>query len=347
MLAIDPLTDPRWTELVNRHPNASVFHTRGWLEALRRTYGYEPIVYTTTPPGADLENGIPFCVIKSCLTGRRIVSLPFSDYCEPLLTQDSQLVEILHQVAQDMQKRRLSYVEIRPVTFLPKEAVVDSDLTVSRKYCLHRVNLTPSEETLLGGFHESCVRRRIKRAERECLTIEEGHSDDLLTKFYHLLIMTRRKHQLPPQPLSWFRCLIECLGKNVTIRVASKDDIPVASIVTLFHRETCYYKYGCSDPHFANLSATPMLFWRAILDAKASGATEFDLGRSEPENVGLVTFKDRWNSKRTMIEYYRHPSTSIDYTGDGAIMHLAKRVFSILPDKLFELTGNTMYRHMG
>ena len=36
---IDPLADARWDELVERHPRASVFHTRGWLEALKRTYG--------------------------------------------------------------------------------------------------------------------------------------------------------------------------------------------------------------------------------------------------------------------------------------------------------------------
>jgi hypothetical protein len=34
----DPLQDPRWAELVGRHPHASVFHTTGWLEALRRSY---------------------------------------------------------------------------------------------------------------------------------------------------------------------------------------------------------------------------------------------------------------------------------------------------------------------
>ena len=41
---LDPLADARWDDLLERHPRASVFHSRGWLEALKRTYGYEPIV---------------------------------------------------------------------------------------------------------------------------------------------------------------------------------------------------------------------------------------------------------------------------------------------------------------
>ena len=62
---IDPLRDPRWPELCKRHPQASVFHTVGWLEALHRTYGYEPVVFTTSRPRTELENGVLFCKVNS------------------------------------------------------------------------------------------------------------------------------------------------------------------------------------------------------------------------------------------------------------------------------------------
>jgi hypothetical protein len=52
---LDPTNDSRWAEFVERHPRASVFHTVGWLEALRRTYGYEPVAYTTSSPTGDLN----------------------------------------------------------------------------------------------------------------------------------------------------------------------------------------------------------------------------------------------------------------------------------------------------
>src|SRR5215469_16644907 len=70
---IDPLADTRWDELVALHPNSSIFHTHGWLEALRATYGYRPVVYATTR-GAQLEEAVVFCRIESWLTGRRLVS---------------------------------------------------------------------------------------------------------------------------------------------------------------------------------------------------------------------------------------------------------------------------------
>ena len=91
------------------------------------------------------------------------------------------------------------------------------------------------------------MQRKIKRAEREGLTYEEGQSDSLLAKFYQLLLFTRRRHGLPPQPVAWFRNLITCLGDKVKIRVASKDGCPVASMLTLRHKQVLVYKYGCSD----------------------------------------------------------------------------------------------------
>ena len=67
---IDPIKDRRWAEFLDKHPDASVFHTSGWLETLQRTYGYEPVVFTTSPPETELGNGLPFCRITTWLTGR-------------------------------------------------------------------------------------------------------------------------------------------------------------------------------------------------------------------------------------------------------------------------------------
>src|ERR1700752_1045362 len=83
--SIKPLKDPRWGEFLQRHPRASVFHSSPWLQALSPTYGYAPIVFTTSTAGEPLKNGIVLGRVASWLRGRRLVSLPFSDHCEPLV----------------------------------------------------------------------------------------------------------------------------------------------------------------------------------------------------------------------------------------------------------------------
>src|SRR5258705_3628038 len=90
---VDP-SSAAWQTFVESHPNSRIFHTSGWLEALRRTYGYEPIVYAASN-GRSITSGIPFCRIRSRLTGRRLVSLPFSDHCQPLVAETEQFRDLL------------------------------------------------------------------------------------------------------------------------------------------------------------------------------------------------------------------------------------------------------------
>jgi hypothetical protein len=160
-------------------------------------------------------------------------------------------------------------------------------------------------------------------------------------------LLTRRRHGLPPQPQVWFRNVVECLGDRLLIRIASKDGQPVAGIVTIQHKDTLVYKYGASDSRFNNLGGNSLLFWRSIQDAKRDGLVKFDFGRSEPDNSGLVTFKENWGAVSMPLEYYRLPARQSLHLNSGWRARLAKSVFSMMPDSLFAATGRLLYRHIG
>src|SRR5262245_27057920 len=108
----NPVESRGWSELLDRHPSASVFHSPGWLSALRQTYGYEPFVVTTSR-GPQLENGIVGCRLKSW-TSRRLVSLPFSDHCDPLVDDFDDLAEMLAFLAGEARTAGWRSVELRP-----------------------------------------------------------------------------------------------------------------------------------------------------------------------------------------------------------------------------------------
>jgi CelD/BcsL family acetyltransferase involved in cellulose biosynthesis len=345
---LDPLTDSRWPALLSRHPRASVFHTPGWLQALRRTYGYEPIAFTTSHPNAELQNGVVCCAVKSWLTGSRLVSLPFADHCDPLVKDGEELRELLTELGQSFSRGRLKYVEIRPrEAFTPAPAVV-AGLQEAESFCLHEIVLEQAAQALFGSFHKDCIQRKVHRAEREGLLYRQGRSETLLEHFYQLLLRTRRRHQLPPQPFAWFSNLAREMGEALTVRVAYQADRPLASLLTLSFKDTIVYKYGCSDQRFSSLGGTPLLFWKTIQEAKAAGMTRFDLGRSDQDNPGLVTFKDRLGGKRTHLQYYRLSAKRFDAARQAnAVSHFAKRVLSCLPDTLLVASGRLLYRHMG
>ena len=342
---IDPLKDGRWDELVSRHPNASSFHTRGWLQALQQTYGYKPFVATLNSPGETLSNGLLVCRIDSWLTGNRLVSLPFADHCEPLVSDAAEKAALLHGVVEESSKQHCKYVEFRP---LHDAAEMRDECQESESFYFHELDLRPPSEQLFKGLSKDSIQRKIKRADKEQLVYESGRSDELIDTFYNLLLITRRRHQLPPQPKEWFRNLAKYLGETIQVRVARKNGQAIASMITLRHGTNIIYKYGCSDGAFHQLGGMPFLFWKVIEEGKATNAECLDFGRSEIDNEGLVTFKDKFGTTKRTLTYFRFPKVARQAAhsswGDSG---LARRMFSILPDGVLSAAGNLLYRHIG
>jgi hypothetical protein len=341
---IDPLCDPRWPTLVENHPRSSVFHSKSWLKALETVYGYKPVAVTTCPPGATLTDGFVFCRIKSWLTGRRFVSLPFSDHCEPLVDSPDDLDAILLHMQRDLDERKWQYIEIRPISQrLGSQAGLRKTLT----YQFHRLDLRKSAQELFHGFHKDCVQRKIRRAEREALKYEDGNSEALLQKFYNLLVITRRRQYLPPQPLAWFRGLIAAFGNDLKIRVASKGDLPVASILTLSNKRSVVYKYGGSIASLNKMGGMALLFWKTIQEAKDKALDELDMGRSGINNPGLIAFKDHLGATGTTLNYWRYPPPGPYVPRSAWQKSLAHRLVQAAPDWALEAVGALLYRHIG
>jgi len=344
----DPIADPAWSELLVRHPAASVFHSPGWLSALRQTYGYEPLVVTTSP-GTTLDNGIVACRVAGW-TSRRLVALPFSDHCDPLVDDPDDLSEMVARLADEAKTAGWRSVELRLRTGVEERlqtAARAGGLGASAEYSLHQIDLRPGPAEIFRRFHPSSTQRAIRRAEREGLTYEAGTSDRLLASFYRLLRMTRRRHGLPPQPRAWFQNLAACLGDQVAIHVASKNGRAVASVLTLSFKQTMVYKYGGSDAAQHSLGGMPFLFWRVMQDAHSRGFATLDLGRSDLDQPGLIAFKDHLGATRSTLTYYRYPKPQPRAASSDWMSRVARGAFAHMPDPALELAGRLLYKHLG
>lgn len=347
---LDPLRDLRWDNFVKTNSAATVFHALPWLEALRRTYGYSPVVYTTTPSGLPLRNGIVLCLIDSLVTGRRLVSLPFSDHCQPLAQTNGDLQALMTSLAEVLQESDYRYIEIRPV-FSPE--VTCSPWEPIAEYFHHQVELAADLNVLYQKFHKSSIQRKIQRALRERLTYRDDSAKSLLESFYRLILITRRRHGLPPQPREWFSNLIDCFGESLKIRLTLKGNKPIAGMLTLQFKDALVYKYGGSDNtvHLRNLGGMHLLYWRSIEQAKHEGLHLFDLGRTDIQQVGLTTFKRRWGAVQSKLTYWRYSksgkSTHIFDPASNWKMRLARVVFEHAPTCSLPTLGSLLYKHIG
>jgi len=167
--------------------------------------------------------------------------------------------------------------------------------------------------------------------------------------FYRLHLLTRRRLGLPIQPRRFFdlleqEVLAAGLGFVVTARVG---DVPVAAAVFLTWNNMLVYKYGASDERFYRFGAMTFLLWKATLDAKNRGLSLLDLGRTDADNSGLSTFKERLGATRSTLTYLRLAGTGRQGWREERHVPGAAWIFSRLPDELLVAVGRLLYRHMG
>ncbi|MEH1927957.1 phytanoyl-CoA dioxygenase family protein [Nostoc sp.] len=123
---IDPCQDPRWLSLLE-HPSATLFHSPAWLRVLRDTYGFKIQAYVVTD-GANLPlSGLPFCEVKD-LIEPRLVCLPFTDACDPLLSNPDHWTILFRQLQ--------SHQMLAQVRCLESDIVArDPQLTLKKRAC--------------------------------------------------------------------------------------------------------------------------------------------------------------------------------------------------------------------
>ena len=174
----------------------------------------------------------------------------------------------------------------------------------------------------------------------------KGRSPDLLESFYKLLLLTRRRQGVIPQPLAWFRNVMTCMRDDAEIRLATKDGTRVGAILTLRHGSSVIYKYGCSDERFHHLGAMPFLFWKIIEESKVSGGEKIDFGRTDLKNESLIAFKDKFGTRKRLLNYYRMPQATGNRISH-CVNHPLSRVVSLLPSCMSSFAAAAVYRHFG
>ena len=87
---INPIEYGDWDKLLSSNRNSCFFHSLGWATVLFKTYKYEPIYFTQIDENNKLLTLIPIMVKKNKISGRRAISLPFTDYCELIISDKIQ-----------------------------------------------------------------------------------------------------------------------------------------------------------------------------------------------------------------------------------------------------------------
>lgn len=358
---IDPTDFPDWNAITTSFPELSFFHSSNWARVLKESYSYRPL-YFTRWQGAALSALIPVMEIDSFLTGKRGVSIPFTDYCEPLASNECDFFDLLDEVLRYGKQAGWRYLELRGgAEYLERGFVrnvlergycgtYSGDIPRWGNYLRHALKIHGREDELFLGL-KPVTRRNIRKAVDSGVRVVISESESDLDAYYGLHCLTRKRHGLPPQPRGFFDAVYRNViskGKGFIV-LGSRDGQNIAGAVYFHSGKNGIYKYGASDMRYQSLRANNLVMWEAIRWFSRNGFDELCFGRTDLEEDGLVRFKRGWGTHEQKLSYYRYDlkrSAFVDLPPRRTAFGTG-HVFERLPIPFLRLAGMLLYGHMG
>jgi len=339
---INPITYPGWDDLVVSHPDYSFFHSSAWARVLFESYHYTPKYFTIINDGKLLAL-IPVMEVNSFLTGKRGVSLPFTDYCKPIIANGILFQNLLEHIIENGKKCGWKSLELRSSSDLLPSTMP------SITYLGHTLGLDNGEQEVFSNFRDS-TKRNAQKAVKEGVEVKIDHSLESVKEFYRLNCMTRKQHGLPPQPFHFFKKIYDhVISRNLGfVILASYSGKNIAGAVYFHFGEKAVYKYGASDKKFQHLRANNLVMWEAIQWYSQNGYKNLCFGRTERENQGLIQFKSGWGTTEQQINYYRYDLNKGSFVpGSSKVTGFHNKIFRNLPLPLLKRVGSVLYKHVG
>jgi lipid II:glycine glycyltransferase (peptidoglycan interpeptide bridge formation enzyme) len=296
--------------------------------------------------------------IRSFLTGKRGISLPFTDFCDPIVLNGIPFPDLLNCITEYGQKHDWKYLELRGgqkflnsqhLTLNTRHSTLDIHLPCSSTYYGHTLDLVKGERQIFSGLRDS-TRRNIKKAVKEGIKVEISQSPDSVQEFYRLNSISRKDHGLPPQPYSFFKKVYEHILANDFgfVVLASFESKAIAGDVYFHLKEKAVYKYGASDKTFQHLRANNLLMWEGIRECIRRGCRTLSLGRTDLIHEGLLQFKRGWGATEQQTNYYRYDFRKQAFVvGPSRVTGFHNKIFKNIPIPLLNVIGTILYKHMG
>ncbi|HEX6384235.1 MAG TPA: GNAT family N-acetyltransferase [Anaerolineae bacterium] len=342
IISVNPLSDTRWQALVEQH-QSSVFHSPAWIRVLTESYGFDSQALIALNGTGEPEAGIAYCRVEE-VAEPRIVSLPFSDFCDPLVNNASEW----RRVSEEMLGKEC-LIKLRCLhNQLPLE---DERFTLVNRAKWHCVDLRPDLDTIWNTLHSS-ARRAIRKARRDDITVSVAESKDDLRAFFELHLRVRKyKYRLLAQPYRFFENIWDhfITEQDGVLMLARYQDEIIGGVLFLEWQDKLYYKFNASDPERIVHRPNDLLIWEGIQYGKGKGYTYLDFGLSDWDQEGLVRYKNKFATQEKTISF-------LQYAPNGAGSQSERRVRRLLPqltdlftdasvgDTVTEKAGELLYR---
>jgi lipid II:glycine glycyltransferase (peptidoglycan interpeptide bridge formation enzyme) len=160
------------------------------------------------------------------------------------------------------------------------------------------IDVTQSEEDILKNMKKN-TRYSVRKAEKDGVEIVKSESMDDFEKFWDIYMTTATRQNFTPYSYEYLKKEFELFfaTKHAVLFFGTYQGVAVSTAFVVYANGSGYYHHGASNQKFPSITASEMVQWAAIKEAKARGCERYNFWGIVPETAtthpwhGLSKFK--------------------------------------------------------
>ena len=308
MYTVEPLTPQNqdaWDAVLQRCPNTTAFQSLAWRDALASAFRQLTAAYLLIKQENSVIGGLPAFVFQPIPGIRLWHSMPWNLFGGIHLIASVQLdPEALITIVETAAVEK-GWCEIR-WTLTPEHTATYGDAFTESGYektdhFTHLLKTNKDVDTLWHAYNKR-VRGAVRKAEKSGVKVTDTDSEQALSTFYDMYLMTVKRLGGTPKPRSLMRMLLQ--RKIAKLAIATYHDTIIAGLLYLRFNRTVTLWCEASVPAFLKYRPNNAIFHYIITQACYEGDEWVDFGASPPENSGLIAHKEQYRAAQTDFASY-------------------------------------------
>ena len=348
-----------WDRYVDNHPDSTPFHVLGWARALADNFRYRAAHLLAERRGR-ICGVLPLLEVSSRITGRRLCSMPFSDYGGPIADSADTGRALVNHVIDLAEERGARHVELRfGATVSPP---LGAEGLQERASHSHFRRTLPSAAAAVVASLPRDSRRLVRKGNASGLEARvysphltapsasaSAKRELVLSQARALNARTMRDLGTPTYPARLLRQLVVDQPSRWLLWTVWDQEKMVAAAWTASHRRVLYPHFVGYDPRYRRLGVNTFLTAKLMEYGAAQRYTAFDIGRSKTES-GAYHFKRRFGFDPEPARYRYHVAKGSELpriSPDNSRYRLAIGLWRKLPLRVATALDPRLVGHFG
>ncbi len=304
---LEPLTLQNvneWDSVIQQCSNSTAFQGAVWRDALANSFKQLDPVYLLIKQENTVIGGIPAFVFEPIPGIRLWSSMPWNLFGGPQI---------------------INTVQVNPEDLVSTIETYFKTASTEKGWCELCWTLSPEDTIKYGGFltrigyeqterfthilktngdvdslwhaYNKRVRGAVRKAEKSGVEVTDTESDEDLSTFYNMYLMTVKRLGGTPKPRSLMKMLLQ--HGVAKLAIATYQGTIIAGLLYLYFNRTVTLWCEASVPEYLQYRPNNAIFHHIITWACKEGYEWVDFGASPPENTGLIAHKEQYRAQKT------------------------------------------------